>query len=382
MSIPRIGRTSGGTISLQEVFRTVARPKDQRPTVRLTESGKWWRIRYAIYENGKRLEKSKLWPATGPRKVTKTEAQREANQLAAHLNTPGVHTTARMKFSELAEMWWKVQESKDLTRSTRDVYRSQLNHRILPAFGEMELSAVTRQAVDLWAASTGMAQKTAHGALLLLRAIWNWAIDVDLWAGRNPTDRVKASGKRRERPGIVSVDGWKALADALEKDHPDTSLVCRICASTGCRIGEALGLKWAKIDLIAGAVRIDAKVDQKGRYGPTKTRDHRVISIAPLLPRLTMLERLGEWVFADRGYNLHWRRLKSAAADLGINCERLGFHTARRIMATELDAAGVPSRAIQRVGGWHGEDMIRIYSRATSSKVEEKALNDMQERIQ
>ncbi|HJY76690.1 MAG TPA: tyrosine-type recombinase/integrase [Burkholderiales bacterium] len=54
-------------------------------------------------------------------------------------------------------------------------------------------------------------------------------------------------------------------------------------ADTGCRIGEAVALRWADVDLGRGLARIERSIDHLGRLGPTKTRRGRVVELSTRL---------------------------------------------------------------------------------------------------
>ena len=64
------------------------------------------------------------------------------------------------------------------------------------------------------------------------------------WLDKNPVAMVRVSSKRLRRPDVLTAEEFRSLLAAL----PDRErLMGTLCATTGMRIGEVLGLKWQDI---------------------------------------------------------------------------------------------------------------------------------------
>ena len=156
--------------------------------------------------------------------------------------------------------------------STLAIDRGRVARHIKPLLGQMKVAAVTREDVDGFmhdvasgktAGNTQTARKrglarvrggkgAATRAVGLLGGMFTYAV-AHRMRGDNPVRGVIrfADGKRERR---LSDDEYKVLGEALrlaeaERIWPAAVAAARFLALTGWRSGEALGLRWADIDL-------------------------------------------------------------------------------------------------------------------------------------
>jgi integrase len=183
-----------------------------------------------------------------------------------------------------------------------------------------------------------------------------------------------------------------------------------VALALGLRQGEALGLKWADVDLAAGRLTIrrsrlrpvwehgcGGNCGRKPGHCPqryntrpdtaeTKSRaGRRSIGLPPELVELLrkhqteqereradarQLWQNGGWLFADptgtvltpRTDTKHWKELLAAA---GVRDAQL--HDARHTAATVLLILGVPDRAVMEIMGWSHSAMAARYQHLTSA---------------
>lgn len=177
----------------------------------------------------------------------------------------------------------------------------------------------------------------------------------------------------------------------------------------GLRQGEALGLKWGDLDLVAGSLAVRRSRQRprwehgcggkcgkpKAGYCPeriaaredtaeTKSRNgRRVIGLPDELTALLQQHRAeqdrerevaaqlwqeGDWVFTTptgqplnpRTDYTNWKKL---LADAGVCKGRL--HDARHTAATVLLVLGVPERAVMGLMGWSDSAMTKRYQHIT-----------------
>jgi len=172
---------------------------------------------------------------------------------------------------------------------------------------------------------------------------------------------VRVSSKRLRRPDVLTAEEFRALLAAL----PDRErLLGMICATTGMRIGEALGLKWRDIrfDICEADV---LRSFSDGAIGPCKTE----ISQQPVPLDDVVLEGLeawhpvcgypkpDDWIFAS-DYNfgktplwpdsLRTKVLQPTARRVGIN-KKIGWHTFRRTYSSLLAATGDDVKVVQEL---------------------------------
>jgi len=157
---------------------------------------------------------------------------------------------------------------RDLSESTRTLYAITLRNQVLPALGDVAVSAITPAAVREWNAglrtSTGPTQR-AH-AYSLLRTILNTALADDLIAA-NPC-RVRGAGQARRARTIepASLQQLEAIAAAMPARYRLMVLLAAWCA---LRFGELAELRRSDIDVRNGIVHV--------RRGVIRTDDGRVV---------------------------------------------------------------------------------------------------------
>jgi integrase len=81
------------------------------------------------------------------------------------------------------------------------------------------------------------------------------------------------------------VDSWtreevKTLLEVVREEEPAFHPLIAFLLSTGCRKGEALGLKWTDVDFDRGCVRIRRAL-VRGRLGVPKTGKARNVVLSP-----------------------------------------------------------------------------------------------------
>src|SRR5271154_1829568 len=213
--------------------------------------------------------------------------------------------------------------------STLATDKGRIDRHIIPLLGRLSVAAVTREDVDAFmhavadgktagrtktANKHGMARVsggkgTATRTVGLLGAIFSYAVRRRMRPDNPVHGTVRfADGKRERR---LSDAEYEALGDALRRGEgatvwPAALGAVRFLALTGWRSGEALGLRWAEVDLARRTATLS----------DTKTGK----SIRPLSRAacdvLRGLSRSGELVFAASrgegrmtGFPKHWARV-------------------------------------------------------------------------
>jgi integrase len=191
-----------------------------------------------------------------------------------------------MTFSEYAETWLG---DRPLKPRTRELYRSLLDNRLLPAFGDRSLTAITPAAIRKWHADTGEAAPTARAhAYGLLKAILATALSDELIATNPAHIRGAGTAKRRHQVKPASLAELAALVTAMPARYQAMTL---LAAWTGVRFGELTELRRKDLDSKAGILHVRravARVGGKPVIGtPKSSAGSRDVAIPPhLLPIL------------------------------------------------------------------------------------------------
>ena len=143
-----------------------------------------------------------------------------------------------------------------------------------PAFGNMQLRLVTRDAVQSFLTAklhTGLSWKTVKHMRTVFGTVMAAAEIAELIPS-NPVRKTRfpRRGVVKEKPAIAP-EKIRELLDALPE--PSSSLA-RLLVFTGLRIGELLALRWQDIDLEHGVLRVRRTV-YDGHFDEPKTQRSR-----------------------------------------------------------------------------------------------------------
>lgn len=226
---------------------------------------------------------------TGKRKIvygrTRQEVAEKLRTLQAtarqngSLPDPGTRTVA-----DLLESWLAHAEPTLKPRTVAD-YRALARRYILPNIGKIKLSRLTPERLqrlygDLQRAGLTRAPAQVHALLhraFAVAVLWGWLPS-------NPADRVLRPTYRAERKEVWTARELGRFLDATAQDRHGPLWV--FLATTGCRIGEALALKWDSVDPEAGTVAIKENLQRIGgqwvAQSPKTRAGERVISLPGL----------------------------------------------------------------------------------------------------
>ena len=178
---------------------------------------------------------------------------------------PAPEPAAPQTLSEYSAAWLA---GRDLSESTRRLYRATLGKQILPAFGKVPLTGIDPAMVRDWHArlrtKTGPRQRAA--AYALLSTILNTAVADDVIAANPCRVRGAGSSKRARQIRPATLAELEAIAGAMP---PRYRLMVLLAAWCALRFGELAELRRDDIDLKNGIVRV--------RRGVIRTDDGRKV---------------------------------------------------------------------------------------------------------
>lgn len=308
---------------------------------------------------------------------TLAEARDLKATLTADVRRGEYRTLSKVTFADYAAEWiasYQGRTARGIRPETLADYRRDLGldsdgnligDGAIAFFGRMPLAAIEPRDVKRYAAelaARGLAPGSVRNSLAPVRALLADAHEDGLIRG-NP-----AAGLRIVQRAEIEQDepGTKALTEdelrALLAEVPDEwRLFFEFLAHTGLRIGEAVALTWANVDLGRQRVSVRRRL-YRGRFDAPKSKyGRRDVPLSPGLAQALWRFRDGAPddapIFPNRDgtyldpSNVAARILKPAAKRAGVPWA--GFHTFRHTCATMLFRHGLNAKQVQMWLGHH-----------------------------
>jgi integrase len=277
---------------------------------------------------------------------------------------------------DVLDAYLESEDFKDKAASTRSIDRGRIERHLRPLLGRKHAHLLTDNAIkrafaairdgktatDIKTRKRGRARVSggegaARMAIALLRTIFNWAVRQGL-VKVNPCANVRTgTGVSRETILEDAADYARLFQtlDAMESERriraPAADAI-RLIALTGCRRGEAAGLRWCHVDLKQGRIVLPSESHKTGR----KTGKPRIIVLPAVAQAIVARQRNGspeDFVFApSRGngalaLSKVWRKVR-AEAKLP---EGIGLHGLRHSIASHMAMSGAQAAEIMTALG-------------------------------
>ncbi len=298
---------------------------------------------------------------------TKALASSAIETLKLTVNRQGFQRMARPKtFSGLVEHYRLKELPKEnherKTKKTKKVYEGSLKNHIVPRWGSYELREIFSVEVEEWLDRLSLAPSSRAKLRNIMSTVFRHGIRWG-WIGQheNPIAMVRVSSKRLHTPETLTVEEFIALFRKLP--HRERAMGT-ICATTGLRISETIGLKWGDIDFQTGQANVLRSVVD-GAVGRCKTEvsqqpvplDALTLDEIQSWRAFTMYASESDWVFASEhvfGKMPVWaisslqKVLQPAARRAGIT-KRIGWHTFRHTYSSLLSEYGNDVKVVQEL---------------------------------
>lgn len=312
----------------------------QRPKA----SGTWWVF---INHHGKRKAKKIGRDKRLAREVAK---KLEARLL---LDAAGVLSSTDT-FKDYADSWIKTTVPANCKPSSIKDYGDILRLHVLPAFGSLKVSNITRGQIKNFLFSKineGKAKSTVNHYRAVISGVLNEALDSGVIPA-NPVHRLGRVGKKEDGTNEINPltgSKLKKLLDTVQTDRELSSHypVFLTFSRTGIRLGEGFGLKWSDIDFTGRFIKIE-RTFSKGRIGTPKNGKSRKVDMSRQL-RDTLLalkesrvvipiDDDSDWIFTNSKGGLvdvdNWRRRVFSKALKMAGIRRIRIHDLRHTYAT------------------------------------------------
>jgi integrase len=261
---------------------------------------------------------------------TKALAQAALDDLRVKARQGTYVAPVRQTVAEYFRNDWLPAVRRQLAESTWESYERNVRHHVEPRIGQVQLSAVdgallNRLYSDLLTSgrirgsqSPGLKPRTVRYVHTIVHAALKDAVR---WRRlpMNPADQATPPSAKSAKPPEMKVWTGPQLARFLELLGDNRyRWPWLFLATTGCRRGEALGLRWQDVDLDRRVVSIRQELipltkpsgrGREGRLVPrTKSERPRVIELdSPTVAALKAwrVEQARERLFVGDGYDDH-----------------------------------------------------------------------------
>jgi integrase len=325
-------------------------------------------------------------------KLTADEARKKAEQMrraVADGRDPAEEKKAAKSAATVADLFDAYLDSQTFAGkadSTKATDRGRIERHLRPLIGKVKADALTVEAVKRAQAAirdgkTAIREKTgprglarvtggegaARKSIRLLAAILRWA-QAEGMVKENVAAAIKVSPDGNRDTILEGAEDYARLFQTLDRMETERRIrseladAIRFIALTGCRRGEAAGMRWAHVDLRDGIVTLPVSAHKTG----AKTGKPRVIALPAVAAAIIAQQpegAPGDYVFrAAKGtgpivLSNSWRKIR-AEAELP---EGIGLHGLRHSAASHMAMAGAQAAEIMQAMGHRNMSTAQKY---------------------
>lgn len=346
-------------------------------------------------------------PATGKRRqkskggfARKKDAEIAAAEIKRQVMEQTFVKPKNALFEEVFNEWWE-NHITTIKQSTQYSLLSKFNRHILPNFGKLPISKISRAYCQKYINELAEKMKSAHDIKIQANQVFKYAIKME-YIQKNPMEHVivPKSDEHFLSDRIQKRNFWTKDEvlhfNNLSKTHMDSQnfILFYMLIFTGMRKGELLALHWRDIDLANRTILIHQTIffkENKEILQRVKTYQSRTISIDP-----TTVKVLQKWRIQQKEYLLSkgsnnesdallcradMRHLRLAHPNDVLksfikkhNLHSITVHGLRHTHASILFEAGATIKEVQdRLGHRDIKTTMDIYTHVTNAVKEQTA---------
>jgi len=336
-----------------------------------------WFFRYYEDRDGKRVHRNIKVGS-----VQELPLRKDAEKAVASLR---VNINSRVRTPETVSDLIAHYSQRELTLerksfATIENVKGNLKRYIEPKWGRLRLSEVRTVSVEEWLNTLSLAPGTRSKIRNQMSALFAHAIRYE-FINTNPISKVRTSSTRLREPDVLTPNEFRSLLPQLPLRE---QAMVMLAGSTGLRRSEMFALRWSDICFQTMQVFVTKSI-VRNHVGKCKTPASR--KPVPLHP--TVIAMLLEWrsqsfypndgdflfpsvrlngvqpLFPDMVLN---NIIRPALQRAGISGKKIGWHSFRHSLATNLRSMGVDIKVAQELLR-HANSRITLdlYTRAVSS---------------
>ncbi len=205
----------------------------------------------------------------------KKDAEAELTRIVGDIQRGEYRAPKKILFRDLSAKWLTWCESS-VRPSTLASYKVQVNKRLNPTFGHLQIHSISVEVIEMYIASlsapdSGFAPQTVVHTLKALKAILKKGV---AWGylGKSPATDVRRPRIPKKEMDYLNPDEIQALLSATDHRHYPLILTA---VMTGMRRAELLGLTWPDIDINGRSIFVRREAYGKKLVDWTKTGHSR-----------------------------------------------------------------------------------------------------------
>lgn len=273
----------------------------------------------------------------------------------------------------------------ELKENTLIFYRGSVN-RLRPYLGKKKLENVSQRELEKLQQDMkkdGFSPATINASIAAISTVYKWAMRLGM-TRNNPCALLPMMKNRGRKPEVwteqevaqlTTLDFWNGNVLPY--------LASLLCAYTGVRISEALGLQWD--DIRAGKIHVQRSISRSGSVTDTKNHKDRYVSVPSFVVEELKKYRVSPlWVLSADGrtpvkylnlMNMMGRYRKK----IDPACEK-SWHSFRHFLNTEVASSGVPETMVRAVIGHSSKEMTDRYYHGETADL--SPIEQVQDRIE
>ncbi|MBQ3176907.1 MAG: tyrosine-type recombinase/integrase [Clostridia bacterium] len=259
----------------------------------------------------------KPWTATFPVEPTWTEksARKKAEAFAATFEKEcreGTRSDTRQTIEQYTTYCIDLKEQRGAKVSTVTLYRSLSSRLIFPFIGHIKLKDIKPQHLnDLYTELSKEGKHKNGGRLsgktiLEVHRLLHTVLEQAMMEGLipyNPAARVEPPKREKSDPVYYQPEEVSAILSALEEEGEQWRMLVLLLLVSGCRRGEALGLKWEDVSFEYNRIHICRNVlytKEKGVYVDTPKTENSTRYVTIPADIMAELRKHKAWQSAER----------------------------------------------------------------------------------
>lgn len=300
---------------------------------------------YALLKRGDKQFRRSL--KTKDRKL----ADRRLTEMRGQVSNLKITDDARLSFVDVAERW--ITTTAHALKEATVTRRRTCIANVAPYFASVSIRNIQPHHCERWVVERGgkLAPQTMAHELNAMRNVFDYAVQLGLML-TNPAKDIKRRKVVQQPMVIPTREQFKNLVAAIresdgrkgsQRQAKQGADLVELLAYSGCRIHEAISIKWADVDFTKGTVTVTG-----GERG-TKNHEQRTIPMTDAL-RTLLLQLKEEQKPKPEDFI---SQIDSAKKCLQTGCRRLEYpqfthHDFRHFFATTCIESGVDIPTVSR----------------------------------